>query len=162
MKLTKTKLKQIIKEEFQSISERKLPPAQDPEITAQWEEIKPSLDELASMFKESPTGPHHTMSKDVGSFKNKIDAGMRFVSYGENSRMDPGARDYGGTDTPPEITEGRLYDLTKETSVDYPEAYKAYKDSIGKIRAQSINLSDTDSYYYLLLLKEWLNFNVID
>jgi len=41
------------------------------------------------------------------------------------------------------------------------EAYAAYKSSIDAIGKISKNLSDDDSYNYLLALKEWFNRNVI-
>ena len=88
MKLTKTKLKQIIKEELQTLAERKLPPLQDPDIASQWEQIKPALEQLANTFRDSFTGPHHVMAVDLLAFIKKTDAGMRFVSYGEQERVE--------------------------------------------------------------------------
>ena len=41
------------------------------------------------------------------------------------------------------------------------EAYAAYKSSIDAIGKISKNLSDDDSYNYLLALKEWFDRNVI-
>ena len=75
-------------EEIKDLSERKLPPREDPDLVARWEEIKPSLDQLAEAFEASSTGPHFTMAKDVDTFKNKVEAGMRFASYGERERAE--------------------------------------------------------------------------
>ena len=88
MKLTRSLLKQLINEEAKTVSERKLPPREDPNIVARWQEVAPALDQLAELFRESPTGPHHTMAEDIESFKNKVDAGMRFASYGERESIE--------------------------------------------------------------------------
>ena len=92
-------------EKLQIVSERKLPPMEDPEIVAQWEQIKPALDQLIAAFKDSSTGPHHTMASTTKLFKNKIDGGMRIASYGELGRGGADATDYGGVNTPPQINE---------------------------------------------------------
>jgi hypothetical protein len=110
MKLTRSLLKRLINEEIKTVSERKLPPKEDPEIVAQWEQIKPALDQLVVAFKDSSTGPHYTLADDTKTFKNKIDGGMRFVSYGETEHIDY-HRGAGGEHVPVSsfsVTEGLL------------------------------------------------------
>jgi hypothetical protein len=88
MKVTKARLKELIKEELETLSERKLPPKEDPEIVSQWEQVKPALEQLMVTFTDSPTGPHYNMSKHVEMFIRNIDASMGMVSYAETERIE--------------------------------------------------------------------------
>ena len=153
-RLTRKRLQQIIQEEATALSERKLPPREDPEIVAQWEQVKPNLEQLADSFRESPTGPHITIAKDIELFKKRVDAGMRFVSYGELGKRGQ-ASDYQGASSTrlPQIQE-RWQDMS-------PEADQAYKDIIKVIQDKSKNLNDDDSYNFLVALKDWTNKNVM-
>ena len=105
--LTRERLRQIIQEEAATLSERKLPPESDPELVAQWEKIKPSLEQLAVDFKESTTGPHYTMAKAIQMFVKRIEGGMRIASYGELGYSRTQASDYKNPPNPnmPQVQE---------------------------------------------------------
>ena len=180
MRLSRKRLRQIIQEEAVALSERKLPPREDPEIVAQWDKIKPSLEQLAVDFKESTTGPHYTMAKDVQMFIKRTDGGMRFASYGELDSSQGQASDYSRPPNPnmPQVREGWSGDVmgyeggpgganplagtTNEGWQDMsPEADQAYKDIIKVIQDKSKSLNDDDSYNFLVALKDWTNKNVM-
>jgi len=153
--LTRERLRQIIQEEAVALSERKLPPREDPELVAQWDKIKPNLEQLAVDFKESTTGPHYTMAKNVRTFIKRTDGGMRIASYGELGSSHGQASDYSRPPSPnlPQIREG-WQDMS-------PEADQAYKDIIKVIQDKSKSLNDDDSYNFLVALKDWTNKNVM-